>query len=38
MVFIKNVTKTSKGDQYLGAQYYTILTKVVDNVIQARIL
>jgi hypothetical protein len=36
MVLIKNVTTTSKGDQYLKAQYYTILTKVVDETIQAR--
>ncbi len=36
MVLIKNVTTmTSKGDQYLKAQHYTILTKVVDGAIQA---
>jgi hypothetical protein len=32
MVLIKSVTTTSKGDQYLKAQHYTILTKVVDEV------
>jgi len=32
MVLIKNVT-TTKGDQYLMAQHYTILTKVVDDTI-----
>jgi hypothetical protein len=31
MVLIKNVTTTSKGDRYLRAQHYTILTKVVDE-------
>jgi hypothetical protein len=31
MVLIKNVTTTSKGNQYLRAQHYTILTKVVDE-------
>jgi hypothetical protein len=31
MVLIKNVTKTSKENQYLKAQHYTILTKVVDE-------
>jgi hypothetical protein len=31
MVLIKNVTTTSKGNQYLKAQHYTILTKVVDK-------
>ncbi len=30
MVLIKNVT-TSKGNQYLKAQQYTILTKVIDE-------
>jgi hypothetical protein len=30
MVLIKNVTTTIKGDQYLKAQHYTILTKVVE--------
>jgi len=38
MVLIKNVTITSKGDRYLKAQYYTILTKVVDETTQARLL
>jgi len=32
MVLIKNVI-TTKGDRYLRAQHYTILTKVVDEVI-----
>jgi hypothetical protein len=32
MVLIKNVTTTSKGNWYLKAHYYTILTKVVDKV------
>jgi hypothetical protein len=31
MVLIKNVTTTTKGDQYLKAQHYTILTKVMDK-------
>jgi len=32
MVLIKNVTTTTtKGNQYLRAQHYTILTKVVDK-------
>jgi hypothetical protein len=31
MLLIKNVTTTSKGDQYLREQHYTILTKVVDK-------
>jgi hypothetical protein len=31
MLLIKNVTTTSKGDQYLKEQHYTILTKVVDE-------
>jgi hypothetical protein len=38
MVLIKNVTKFSKGNQYLKAQHYTILTKVVDETIRTRIL
>jgi len=33
MVLIKNVTTTTKGNQYLKAQHYTILTKVVDETI-----
>jgi len=32
MVLIKNVTTTIKGDQYLRAQHYIILTKVVEKV------
>jgi hypothetical protein len=35
MVLIKNVTTTTKGDQYLRAQHYIILTKVVDKAIRA---
>jgi len=31
LVLIKNMTTTSKGNQYLRAQHYTILTKVVDK-------
>jgi hypothetical protein len=31
MVSIKNVTTTTKGDQYLKAQHYTTLTKVVEK-------
>jgi hypothetical protein len=31
MVLINNVTKTSQGDQYLKAQHYTILAKVIDE-------
>jgi hypothetical protein len=31
MVLIKNVTTTTKGDQYSRAKHYTILTKVVDE-------
>jgi len=33
MVLIKNMTTTKKGDQYLRAQHYTILTKVMDEAI-----
>jgi len=36
--FNQNVTTTTKGDQYLMAQHYTILTKVVDEVIQTHLL
>jgi hypothetical protein len=36
MVLIKNVITTTKGDRYLTAQYYIILTKVVDEATQAR--
>jgi hypothetical protein len=38
MVLIKNVTITTKGDWYLTTQHYTILTKVVDEAIQACLL
>jgi len=38
MVLIKNVTITTKGDRYLKAQHYTILTRVVDKAIQAHFL
>jgi hypothetical protein len=38
MVLIKNVTTTTKGDRYLRAQHYTILTKVVDETTQACLL
>ncbi len=31
MVLIKNVTTTTKGDRYLRAQQYKILTKFVDE-------
>jgi hypothetical protein len=37
MVLIKNVT-TTKGYQHLGAQHYTILTKVVDETTQIYLL
>jgi hypothetical protein len=37
MVLIKNVTTTSKGDQYLKAQHYKILTKVVDEITQTHL-
>jgi hypothetical protein len=37
MVLIKNVT-TTKGDRHLGAQHYTILTKVMDKTIQTHLL
>ncbi len=37
MGLIKNVT-TSKGDRYLKAKHYTILTKVVNKVTQAHLL
>jgi hypothetical protein len=35
MVLIKNMTTTIKGDQYLRAQHYTILTNVVDKITRA---
>ncbi len=38
MVLIKNVTITTKQDQYLRAQHYIILTKVVDEATRARLL
>ncbi len=38
MVLIKNVTTTSKGDKYFKAQYYTILTKIVDETTQVCLL
>ncbi len=39
MVLIKNVTTTiTKGDQYLRAQHYTILTKVVNETIRVCLL
>ncbi len=34
MLLIENVTTTSKRDQYLKEQHYTILTKVVDETTQ----
>ncbi len=37
MLLIKNVATTSKGDRYLKAQHYTILTKVVNEAIQVRL-
>jgi len=37
MVLIKNVT-TTKGYPHLGAQHYTILTKVVDETTQTYLL
>jgi hypothetical protein len=33
VVLIKNVTTTSKGNQYLKAQHYKILIKVVDEIV-----
>jgi hypothetical protein len=38
MVLIKNVTTIIKGNRYLRAQNYIILTKVVEEVTQARLL
>ncbi len=38
MVLIKNVAITSKGDQYLRTQQYTIFMKVIDEAIQVRLL
>jgi hypothetical protein len=38
MVLIKNVTTTIKRYQYLKAQHYTILTKVVDEATPTHLL
>jgi hypothetical protein len=38
MVLIKNVTTKTKGDRYLKAQHYTILTRVVDKATQTSFL
>ncbi len=38
IILIKNVTTTTKGDQYFTAQHYTILTKVVDEVTRTHLL
>jgi hypothetical protein len=38
MVLMKNETTSTKGDWYLRAQHYTILTKVMDEVTQTCIL
>jgi hypothetical protein len=38
MILIKNVTTTLKGDQYLRAQHYTILTKVFYEATRAHLL
>ncbi len=38
MLLTKNVTTTSKGDRYLRAQHYTILTEVVDEITWTRLL
>jgi hypothetical protein len=38
MVLIKNVIITTKGDQYLKAQHYKILTKVMDKATRAHLL
>ncbi len=38
IILIKNVTTTAKGDQYLTAQHYTILTKVVDEATRIHLL
>jgi len=32
------MTTKTKGDQYLRTQYYTIITKIVDEAIKARFL
>jgi hypothetical protein len=38
MVLINNVITTTKGDHYLKAQHFTILTKVVDEITQTHLL
>jgi hypothetical protein len=38
MHLIKNVTTTTKGDQYLKAQHYIIFKKVVDEVTETCLL
>jgi hypothetical protein len=38
MVLIKNITRTTKGNRYLKAQHYIILTKVIDEVTQVHLL
>jgi hypothetical protein len=38
MVLIKNVTTTTKGDRYLRAQHYIIITKFVDETTKVRFL
>ncbi len=38
MVLIKNVTTTTKRDQYLSVEHYIILTKVLDKIIRIRLL
>jgi hypothetical protein len=35
MDLIKNMRRTTKGDWYLHAQHYIILTKVVDEIVEA---
>jgi len=38
MILIKNVPTTSKGNWYLRAHQYTILTKIVDEATWVRLL
>jgi len=38
MVLIKNVTTTTKRDQYLKVQHYIILAKVLDKITRIRLL
>jgi hypothetical protein len=38
MVLIKNMVATSKGDQFLQAQHYTIFNKLVDEGVRACLL